>query len=107
MELKRIFILYFSPTGGTRRVMRALITGTPREGFAIRDFEFTLPEERRMRRFTEEDAVVLCAPVYYGRIPTPLQIAPILHSLPPAVNENAISFATVSVVMIASAAAVL
>lgn len=63
----------FSPTGGTRRVMRALITGTPREGFAIRDFEFTLPEERRMRRFTEEDAVVLCAPVYYGRIPTPLQ----------------------------------
>ena len=73
MTPKTLHFGAFSPTGGTRRVMRALITGTPREGFAIRDFEFTLPEERRMRRFTEEDAVVLCAPVYYGRIPTPLQ----------------------------------
>ena len=73
MTPKTLHFGAFSPTGGTRRVMRALITGTPREGFAIRDFEFTLPEERRMRRFTEEDAVVLCSPVYYGRIPTPLQ----------------------------------
>ena len=73
MTPKTLHFGAFSPTGGTRRVMRALITGTPREGFAIRDFEFTLPEERRKRRFTEEDAVVLCAPVYYGRIPTPLQ----------------------------------
>lgn len=63
----------FSPTGGTRRVMRAFISGTPKASYAIRDFEFTLPEERRLRRFTETDAVVLCAPVYYGRVPTPLQ----------------------------------
>lgn len=73
MTPKTLHFGAFSPTGGTRRVMRALITGTPKDGLTIRDFEFTLPEERRTRRFTEEDAVVLCAPVYYGRIPTPLQ----------------------------------
>ena len=38
-------------------------------------------------------------------MPTPLQIAPILHVTPPSSKENAISFLTVSVVMIASAAA--
>ena len=72
MTPKTLHFGAFSPTGGTRRVMRALITGTPREGFAIRDFEFTLPEERRMRRFTEEDAFALCAPPDSRPVPTPM-----------------------------------
>ena len=64
MTPKTLHFGAFSPTGGTRRVMRALITGTPKDGLTIRDFEFTLPEERRTRRFTEEDAVVLLSLIH-------------------------------------------
>lgn len=68
----------FSPTGGTRRVMRMLVNALPRQAAArLDDFEFTLPEERSMRRFAPTDAVVLCVPVYYGRIPQLLAQSPL------------------------------
>jgi len=73
MKLKRIRVLYFSPTGGTQRVAR-LVAGALAEALDLEQefIPFTLPEQRREYRFGPEELVVVASPVYAGRLPNKL-----------------------------------
>ncbi len=68
MEVKKVRLVYFSPTGTTRTVLKSIA-----KGMAVDDVEsidLTLPEAARMviPPFSDE-LVVLGAPVYGGRVP--------------------------------------
>lgn len=74
MEIKRICVLFFSPTGGTARIARfaaetlAVCLGKP-----VEEFDFTKPEQRqREYHFDADDLLVMASPVYAGRLPNKL-----------------------------------
>ena len=59
--------LYFSPTDGTAKVVRAVAEGFGLEPLA---HDLTLPGGRRENlAFTESDVVIVGVPVYAGRVP--------------------------------------
>lgn len=66
MQIRKTTVLYFSPTGGTKKVAehlaQALSAGTA-------DITVSVPEQAR--RFDADELVVLCVPVYGGRVPLP------------------------------------
>lgn len=74
MEKRRIWAMYFSPTGTTQQVVREvsenlakLINGD------ISEINFTLPKEREKEYiFSEDDLVVFGTPVIAGRVPNVL-----------------------------------
>lgn len=69
MLVERIHFVYFSPTGGTRRVARAFLAGlrgTP--GVTLEETDLTMPEARRVRRFGKGDLVFFFSPVFFGRV---------------------------------------
>lgn len=71
MDLKRMFVLYFSPTGGTERVAR-LAAGVLAEKLGLEPeyINFTKPENREKEyRFRPDDLLVMASPVYAGRLP--------------------------------------
>ena len=71
MELKKLRVLYFSPTGGTEKIARfaAEALGS-RLGLTPEYISFTKPEEREQtRRFAPDELVVMASPVYAGRLP--------------------------------------
>ena len=74
MELKRICLLYFSPTGGTRRVGRIVAGELARRlGLEVVETDFTRPAARTEEyRFGREDLLVMASPVYAGRLPNKL-----------------------------------
>ena len=68
MEIKQVKLIYFSPTGTTRKVLESIA-----EGIGARDVahvDLTLPEgaQKSVPPFTDE-LVILGAPVYGGRLP--------------------------------------
>jgi len=71
MKIKRVWGLYFSPTGGTEAILR-LIAGevARRLEKELLFVDFTRPENRRTDcRFGPDELVVVAAPVYAGRLP--------------------------------------
>ena len=71
MNLKRIFLLNISPTGGTERVAR-LAAGVLAEKLGLEPeyISFTRPEDReREYRFRRDELLVMASPVYAGRLP--------------------------------------
>lgn len=74
MELKRICLLCFSPTGGTRRIGRYICDElAARLGLERVEIDFTRPENRqREYNFEREDLLVMASPVYAGRLPNKL-----------------------------------
>ena len=71
MKLERLFFAYFSPTGGTRRVMRRMLAAARGTGLFLEELDLTLPESHaRAHAFGEGDAVFFASPCYYGRVPT-------------------------------------
>lgn len=67
MEIKNVYAVYFSPTGGTRAYVRAI---AGRLGENVQEIDLTRPEVReREYKFSSEDLVILGAPVYAGRLP--------------------------------------
>ena len=62
---KRVIAVYFSPTGGTRRVALELAKGM---GEVKEELDLSLPEKREYR-FDRGDTVIVAAPVFGGRIP--------------------------------------
>lgn len=74
MNIKRVRVLYFSPTGGTEKIAR-LAAGTLAEKLgAEQEFiDFTRPENRQTEyRFGPDDLLVMASPVYAGRLPNKL-----------------------------------
>lgn len=72
--MKRLHVLYFSPTGGTEQIARL----AAKELAARLDLEpefldFTHPADRQSEhRFGPEDVLVMASPVYAGRLPNKL-----------------------------------
>ena len=74
MNINRLCVLYFSPTGGTEKIAR-FIAGelAGRLGLEPEYINFTRPENRqREYRFGPGDLLVMASPVYAGRLPNKL-----------------------------------
>lgn len=74
MKLKRICVLYFSPTGGTEKIARfAAGALAAKLGLEQTFIDFTKPENRQKEyRFEADDLLVMASPVYAGRLPNKL-----------------------------------
>ncbi|HHU76342.1 MAG TPA: 4Fe-4S binding protein [Firmicutes bacterium] len=67
MQIKKVNLVYFSPTGNVQKTLRKIAGGT---GLTIQEYDLTPPAARRKKySFTAEDLVLIGVPVYYGRIP--------------------------------------
>ena len=74
MIVERICLLYFSPTGGTEKIGRAVAEALGRElDLPVEAIPFTTPKDREgERRFGPRDLLVMASPVYAGRLPNKL-----------------------------------
>jgi ferredoxin len=68
MKLKKVYLVFFSPTGTTKKAAKAFAEGT---GLPHEEIDLTLPETRRSfnRSFTTNELVIVGLPVYSGRLP--------------------------------------
>jgi ferredoxin len=66
--VKKVYSIYFSPTGTTEKVANAMAAGT---GLLHEKADLTTQKKRRTfrRSFDKDDLVIVGAPVYGGRIP--------------------------------------
>lgn len=71
MNIKRIAVLYFSPTGGTEKIARHVAGALGQKlGLEPEYISFTRPGEREQEyRFGPSDLLVMASPVYAGRLP--------------------------------------
>lgn len=71
MNIRRLCVVYFSPTGGTEKIARFVAGELGRAlGLEPEYIPFTKPQERaEERRFGPEDLLILASPVYAGRLP--------------------------------------
>ena len=63
--MKKVTLVYFSPTGTTRKSLEAMAEGIGGEGEVL---DLTRPETP-VRHFEADDMVIIGMPVYVGRIP--------------------------------------
>lgn len=67
MQIEKIHLVYFSPCGGTAKVMKQLAANFA--GKCI-EHDLTLPADRKEKiKFSETDLVFFGFPVYAGRVP--------------------------------------
>jgi len=68
MQINRVKLVYFSPTGNVRRTLKKIAEGI---GCEILEYDLT-PFDARWQKysFTAEDLVLIGMPVYMGRIPS-------------------------------------
>ena len=68
MEIKRVKLVYFSPTGTTRKVLEGIAKGIGAKD--VEAIDLTPPEgaTKTIRPFLDE-LVIVGAPVYGGRLP--------------------------------------
>lgn len=72
MTPKQVYIGFMSPTGGVKKVALALKEGFERNAEQVdySVFSFLSPLERQLvPSFTEGDLLILCVPVFAGRMP--------------------------------------
>jgi len=70
MKISRVWKIYFSPTGTTKKVMDALTGGFKEE---VLEYDFTLPAARQgFADVDEGDLVFFGVPTYAGRVPNVL-----------------------------------
>ncbi len=71
MKIKRIVTVYFSPTGGTKKISTMLANDLGQSlGLPCDEIDFTLPSAREKKyHFSTEDLVIIASPVYAGRLP--------------------------------------
>ena len=74
MELKKIWAVYFSGTGTTRRTVERIASGLAEKlALPVEKVDFSRPPVRQQElRFDAADLVVLGTPVYAGRVPNVL-----------------------------------
>ncbi len=74
MDLERVWAVFFSPTGTTRKIVTAIAESIAnRVTVGYDEFDFTLPEARKTGRdFYRDDLIVFGVPVYAGRVPNVL-----------------------------------
>lgn len=71
MKIKKVWAVFFSPTGGTEKVATSVAQATAKAlNTAYDTYDFTLPQDRENEVvFGEGDLVVLGTPVIAGRVP--------------------------------------
>ena len=71
MEIKKVWKVYFSPTGTTKKVVTLLAEETAAAlGAALEEYDFTLPAARRsFPQTSPDDLVIFGMPTYAGRLP--------------------------------------
>ena len=71
MEIKTVHLVYYSATGNTQTVARAIGEALAQGlNAALREVDFTLPAARQaVQSFGRGDLVVAATPVYAGRVP--------------------------------------
>jgi ferredoxin len=68
MEIKRIKLIYFSPTGTTRKILEGIAQGVG--GDDVEQVDLTLPENAHQPvPVLSDELAILGAPVYGGRLP--------------------------------------
>lgn len=69
--MKQIVAAFFSPTGGTKSIVRMIVSQLEELlHYDVRELDLTSPESRkRVYAFSKEDLLVLGTPVYAGRVP--------------------------------------
>ena len=74
MNITKLHVLYFSPTGGTEKIVRTVAGALAGHlGLEPKYINFTKPENRQTEyRFGPEDLLVMASPVYAGRLPNKL-----------------------------------
>ena len=74
MEIKKVWAMYFSPTGGTEKAVKTVAEDVAKQlGIPFEIYDFTLPQKREsVACFTETDLVFLGTPVIAGRVPNVL-----------------------------------
>ncbi len=74
MNIKRVWAVYFSPTGNTRKLVTSIANSIAQEtAVEFRSYDFTLPESREsVLSFSADDLVILGTPVIAGRVPNVL-----------------------------------
>ena len=79
MSVNRVVVAHFSPTGGTKKVAMALEDGlldlSTKYRYQVITYNYLSPMQREQRvpEFTPNDLLVLCYPVYFGRMPSCLE----------------------------------
>ena len=71
MQVNKVWAVYFSPTGGTEKVVKTIAeTMAAKFGLDVNEIDLTKPENRKKTyEFGGEDLAVVGTPVYAGRIP--------------------------------------
>jgi len=71
VNVKRVWAVYFSPTGTTRKTVTSIATAIAAElDVSCERYDFTRPASREVvLSFSADDLVVLGTPVYAGRVP--------------------------------------
>jgi ferredoxin len=71
MKIRRVFAIYFSPTGTTQKAITAFVQGM---AIPFEIIDLTLPRDRQVFRhsFKNDELVVVGLPVYAGRLPMDL-----------------------------------
>lgn len=74
MEIKKVWAMYFSPTGGTQKAVQTVAEDVAKQlEIPFEVYDFTLPQKREeVASFTETDLVFLGTPVIAGRVPNVL-----------------------------------
>ncbi|HHU52645.1 MAG TPA: 4Fe-4S binding protein [Clostridiaceae bacterium] len=81
MNIKNVYTIFFSPTGGTKSIACMIGDGIASQLSVVNNkIDFTLPDQRLDKHcFTEHDLAIFAMPVYAGRIPN--KILPFVQSL--------------------------
>lgn len=71
MKIERIWNVYFSPAGSTKKIIGILSEDIGRKlGVSVENFDYTMPESRqKTKEFQRGDLILWGTPVYAGRIP--------------------------------------
>ncbi len=74
MKIKKVWAVFFSPTGGTKKYTTAIAkAAADASGAGYEEYDYTLPGAReKVLVFGEGDLVVIGTPVYAGRVPNKL-----------------------------------
>ena len=68
MNTDKVTMVYFSPTGTTKKILQGIIEGV--QTSVVRHFDLTLPPAQTQDfKMRQDDFAVIGAPVYTGRIP--------------------------------------
>ena len=65
--MKKLNLLYFSPTDGTKKIVKEIANGI---GYEYKEFDITLSQNRTENLFFDEnDLVIIGVHTYAGRFP--------------------------------------